>query len=305
MKKPKPKYNPIRTFSVEKDGFYGAYYEPTQNRFPGKAMVSCSGSDGSFLLTQLGADRFVDAGMPVLALGYWNVPGTPADPCLCPVEYMQRACQWLRDLKGLHPGVWGISLGGEYALLCASLFPEIECVVAASPVHVVTQCGSFTGGLHFAEGSPFSRQGKPVPYVSVSAEQAREDLKRMKRNFLKRREPDMLFYYDELLKKPYNPAADIQVENISGPVLLISGGADVMVPANWVCQEVMKRLDKHGFTYSHKHYNYDILSHYACPIRPMTSSVFRVERKYKAECNANREKAWKDTLQFLKNDWVI
>lgn len=305
MKKPKPKYKPTRTFSVEKDGFYGEYHEPEQNLFPGKGMVICSGSDGSFLLSQLGADKFVDAGMPVLALGYWNVPGTPEDPFMCPVEYMQRACQWLREQKGMHPGVWGISLGGEYVLLCASIFPEIECVVAASPVHIVTQCGSFSGGLHFAAGSPFSQGGQAVPYVSVSVEKAHALVKRMKKNFLKRREPDMLFYYDELLKTEHDPEADIRVENIKAPVLLLSGASDVMVPADWVCEQVMKRLDQNGFSYPHIHKSYDPLSHYVCPLRPMTTSMFRVERRQKAACNANREQSWHDTLEFLEHKWIV
>ena len=29
------------------------------------------------------------AGMPVIALGYWNQEGTPSDPVNIPVEYMQ------------------------------------------------------------------------------------------------------------------------------------------------------------------------------------------------------------------------
>lgn len=301
MAKPKLKYRPNRMFSVSQDGFYGEYYEPEQIKFPGKAMVVCSGSDGSFLLTQLGAEKFYEAGMPVIALAYWNVPGTPQDVELSPVEYLQNACRWLKH-KGFHPGVWGISLGGLYVLLCASLFPEIECVVAASPVHILFQGGSFTHGLHFARTSPFSYQGEALPYVR--AEDTKALLKQTKWNLLRKGEPDMLFYYDTL-KLPHDPAADVKVENIKGPVLLISGGADVMVPAKWACEEVMKRLDAHGFPYSHRHLNYEVLSHYTCPLRPMTSFMFKVERKHKEECNANREKSWQETLKFLREEWQV
>lgn len=303
MGKPKPKYNPKVRFTVEKDGFYGEYYEPETILFPGKAMVVCSGSDGSFLLTQLGAERFYEAGMPVIAMAYWNAPGTPQDVELCPVEYLQKACQWLKE-KGFHPGAWGISLGGLYVLLCASLFPEIECVVAASPVHILIQGGSFTHGLHFARTSPFSCRGEALPFVGIKDEDAETVLKQTKRNLILKREPDMLFYYN-MLKLPHDPAADVKVENIRGPVLLISGGADVMVPAGWVCSEVMKRLDANHFAYPHRHLHYEVLSHYTCPIRPMTSFVFKVERKHRAECDANREKSWQDTLRFLREEWTI
>ena len=89
--------------------------------------IVCSGSDGSFLLTQLGAEKFYEAGSTVIALAYWNAPGTPQDVELSQVEYLQNACKWLKD-KDFHPGVWGISLGGLYVLLCASLFPEIDAL---------------------------------------------------------------------------------------------------------------------------------------------------------------------------------
>ena len=55
MRKPKTKYQPDHVFSVDKDGFFGMYFEPEVNRFPGKGMVVCSGTDGSFLFTRLAA----------------------------------------------------------------------------------------------------------------------------------------------------------------------------------------------------------------------------------------------------------
>ena len=115
----------------------------------------------------------------------------------------------------------------------------------------------------------------------------------------------MRFYYEEVLQNEHDPAADIQVENINGPVLLISGGADVMVPANWCCEQVMKRLDQHGFRYPHIHKNYNLLSHYTAMFRLNAASMFRVERKHRKECDANRDAGWKYTLEFLQEEWRI
>nr|WP_288977041.1 acyl-CoA thioester hydrolase/BAAT C-terminal domain-containing protein [uncultured Shuttleworthia sp.] len=305
MLKPKPKFKANRVFSVRQDGFFGEYYELETKAYQKKGIVVCSGSDGSFLFTQLAACMFADAGMPVIALGYWNEEGTPKDPAGIPVEYMRRACQWLKEEKGLHPAVWGISLGGEYALLCASLFFEIECVVAAAPVHILTQCGSFVGGLHFAKGSPFTLEGKPLPYIGVTDKEEKTYLRRMKKNFWVKREPDMLFYYDEVLKKPHDSAADIKVENIKGPVLLISGEADVMVPSSWVCKQVMERLEQNSHPYAHRHLNYEKLSHYAAMFRPVSSALFKVERKFPKECDESRRKSWEETLKFLAEEWRV
>ena len=305
MNKPKPKYEPAKSFSVEKDGFYGLYYEPKENKFPGKGMVICTGSDGSFLLATLGAEKFYEAGMPVIALGYWNTEGTPDGDSNIPVEYMQKACMWLKEEKGLHPGIWGISLGGCYVLLAASLFPEIECVVAVSPFHVLIQGGSFKKGVHFEKDGPFTYKGRTLPYVRFDDETIKKHERMIKRNMLIRREPDMLFHYQKIIEKASDPEVCIKVENIKGPILFLSGGEDVMLPSNEICQIMMNRLQEHHFAWPHIHHNYPVLSHYVTPLKPMSSKVFRVERKHPEECDRNREQSWKDTLKFLKDEWKI
>jgi pimeloyl-ACP methyl ester carboxylesterase len=238
-------------------------------RFPGKAMVVCTVTDGSFRFARLAAEKFCEAGMPVIALGYWNQEGTPDEPENIPVEYMHHACLWLKK-RGLHPGVWGISLGGIYALLCGSLFPEIECVVAASPLHAVVQTGTVNGGIHFAKGSPFSRNAEALPYSGVTEKEA-----------------------------------DIRVEAINGPVLLISGGADVMIPSKRSCEQAMKRLEKNAFRYPHVHLNYEVLSHNTAMYHPAGSWLFRIERKHRKECEANRAASWEYTLKFLREEWKV
>ena len=37
----------------------------------------------------------------------------------------------------------------------------------------------------------------------------------------------------------------------------------------------------------------------------VTSFMFKVERKHKEECNANREKSWQETLKFLREEWQV
>lgn len=299
----KIKIHPDRKFTVEADGFYGNWFAPKTSRFPGKSMIVCTGADGMYRAAQAVAECFRHAGMPAMALAYWSAPGTPKEDVGSPVEYVQNAARWIRENRNLHVGMWGISLGGEYALLCGSLLPELECIVAASPVHVVTECGSFKGGYHFNAGSPFSWHGKPVPYIGTGEEKKKAIVKRVKKNFWQKRDYDQRFYYEELLMQPHDPEADIRVENINGPVLLLSGGADTGVPASWVCEQVVKRLRENNFTYPYVHYNYEHLSHYVTPFHMISAALFREERIYKKECAENREKSWMDTLKFLSEKW--
>lgn len=298
------KIHPEQEFQVERDGFYGSWFEPATPRFPGKSMIVCTGGDGVYRAAQGVAECFRQAGMPAMALAYWNAPGTPKEDVSCPVEYVQRAARWIQENRQLRCGMWGISLGGEYALLCGSLLPELSCVVAASPVHVVTECGSYKGGYHFNAGSPFSWQGKPVePYLSVNEEQKKSYEKRVKKIFWQQHDYYQRFFYEDLLMQPHDPEADIRVERINGPVLLLSGGADTCVPADWVCDQVMQRLQDHQFAYPYAHYNYEHLSHFVMPFHMIASSFFKQERKHKQECAEAREKSWNDTLAFLASNW--
>lgn len=299
----KIKINPDQKFTVESDGFYGNWFEPKVSRFPGKGMIVCSGADGLYRVAQAVSECFRHAGIPAMALAYWNAPGTPKEDLESPVEYVQNAAGWIQENKHLHTGMWGVSLGGEYALLCGSLLPEIECIVAASPVHIVSECGSFKGGYHFNTGSPFSWQGKPVPYIGTTKEKKKEIVKRVKKTLWQKRDYDQRFYYEDLLMHPHDPEADIRVENINGPVLLLSGGADTYVPADWVCEQVMERLKENNFKYPCVHHNYEHLNHNVLPCHTISASFFREERKYKKECAENRKKSWKDTLLFLKEKW--
>lgn len=296
---------PDREFTVAADGFYGSWFEPETTRFPGKSLIVCSGADGVYHAAQRIAEYFRHAGMPAMALAYFNAPGTPKEDVESPVEYVQNAAAWIRENEKLHVGMWGISLGGEYALLCGSLLPELECIVAVSPVHVVTECGSFNGGYHFNPGSPFSWHGKPVPYIATTDDEKKDYVKRVKEASRKRHDYYQRFYYEELLSQPHDPEADIKVENINGPVLLISGGADTCVPASWVCGQVMKRLRENHFKYPAAHHNYRHLSHIATPVVMISSFLFREERNYKKECAESREKSARDTLDFLAEKWKV
>ena len=302
--KSKTQMEPSVRFLTHDDGFYGAFYEPETSAFPGKAMVICSGNEGSFSHAQAVAEKFCMEGMPALALGYWNTEGTPEDACMIPVEYMQSACRWLIRQKGLQPGVWGMSLGAEYALLCASLLPEIGCVIAASPVHILANSLSFKRAVHLTDRAPFTYKGIAVPYLAINKKEAGKYSSRMLRSLLLKREPDTTFYYKEIFKNPGHPEAEIMVENIQGPILLLSGGRDVIAPSKWICRQIMNRLHKNNFAYAYSHHNYEFLSNYVTPARPASASMFRIERTNRADCDASRENCWKDIMAFVRNRWT-
>ena len=103
----KRRYEPAETFSMEEDGFFGELYLPARNTFPGKCLILFGGSAGKFLLTQLVAEQFVDAGMNVLALAYHGAPGLPKFLVEQPVDVIEAAAKHLKRIGYRKVGLWG------------------------------------------------------------------------------------------------------------------------------------------------------------------------------------------------------
>ena len=159
----KQRYEPAETFSMAEDGFFGEMYLPAHNAFPGKCLILFGGSAGKFLLTQLVAEQFVDAGMTVLALAYHGALGLPKFLVEQPVDVIEQAAKHLKRIGYRKVGLWGISMGGCLALLAGSLLPElISCVVSVAPMELVPQ-----GEVRKKPvlESAFSFHGQPLPYA--------------------------------------------------------------------------------------------------------------------------------------------
>lgn len=268
-------------------------------------MVIFGGSVGSFTLTEMAAEKFYEAGMNVLAVAYRDVEDAPATLSGIPVEMIANAAHWCKENVADKVGLWGISLGGQLALLAGSLYSDlISCVVAVNPMHFSQQEMRSFKKMEFENCSCFTFQGKDLPYYPIG-QSGDAFRKQIKADAKKHHEWMYLrdFYKNAVSHMPEDADYIIPSEKIKGSVLLLSAGMDCLLPSELICQKVYQRLTKNQFTYPFEHYNYEIASHYLLPIKPMTAKMFRVERKQPAECAQSRADAWKDTLRFLEEKW--
>lgn len=300
------KYEPARRFTIPQDGFYGSYYRPEEDHFPGKAMVVFGGSAGSFKLTEMCAEKFYEAGMHVVAAAYRDVPGTPH--CLhgIPIELIENAVKWCRENAAEKVGVWGISLGGQLAFLTGSLCSDlVSCVVAVNPMHFSMQGMKSFMSLDPVDRSCFTFRGKDLPYFPFGLDKSGFH-KRIKKDSRAHHEIKYIrsFYEEILPKMSPNDSYMIAVENTKGPILMISAGQDTMLPSELICRTVCKRLSEKQFPYPFVHKNYEEASHYLSPVKPLSSPIFKVERRCPDQCDASREAAWQDTLRFLEEMWL-
>lgn len=166
-------------------------------------------------------------------------------------------------------GVIGISKGGELALLLGSIYSSIHFVVAIVPSHVVFQASNVT----LNKDSSWVYNDKEVPFVGYP----RFNIATIKgvldgENY---REMHLAALKDEEAVKK----ARIKVENINGPIYLLSARYDHMWPSMEMSQDIMSVLKKKGFNHVYKH------------------TIFNTNHDVLEENNA-----WQGVLNFLRNN---
>ena len=285
--------------NLQRDGFSGTLYQPDQNRFPGKAVIVVGGGDGMFSLTKGGAAQLARVGMTALALAYWNRPGLRDTFTEIPLEYAAKAAAFLHS-KGIRKvGMWGISAGSEYTLLCGSYFPELfSALVAVSPCAAVIQGFQMSNRNHLfprpIPSSPFTYKGKPLPYVKT------EDLSKecMRQSFLRRTVYFKPGYAHNLERTTEENV--IPVENCSGPILLLAADQDDMWESARSCREIVKRLKDKNYPHPVEYYHYPYGSHMLLPDFNPLKGMFRMEREHPREYAQSCQDSLQKTLEFFR-----
>lgn len=247
---------------LEQDGMNGVLYYPAEGGpFPG--VILLGGSEGG--LYEPRARAFASNGFAALTLAYFGYPNLPDELVLIPLEYFARATAWMKAQPKVQAGRLGLvggSTGGLLALLVASQVKDFRAVVALTPAAHVWE--GYTQKFFSPDYQPvsmFTFGGQPLPYISFKV--SAEDKEKEKNGEL----PSFLSFFRDSLAQS-DPVtiekATIPVENISAPILLISGTDDQIWPAGEFCQAVMARLKKAEFPYEVKHVSVEKGGHSSC-----------------------------------------
>jgi len=285
-------------FRMKTDGFHGELFHPEIDECPGKVLIVFGGSDGKFELARALAAVFQGQGLTTLALAYVNEEDLPTAFYHIPIDPLEAAAKRLHEMGYEKVGLWGISKGAELALTAGSLLPGlINAVAAVAPMNTVCQGFAKEKGISIMPGSAWSFHGEEVPYSSF-------DLKKFPPghvlwNSLRAREVTMYDLYIPLVRNP-NPAAVIQVEKITGPILLISSQMDTMWPSEPAAKEIMKRLGEKKFPYAYQHLSYQYGSHLFVPMELSAAKFFRGDRGKNKELGRRaRTDSLVKTLKFV------
>ena len=248
----------FETREISENGLV-ARYSASNAEEPVPGVIVLGGSEGGTRVVRALGEAFAEEGYGVLALSYFGAEGLPDTLQDIPVEYFRTAIDWLAEQPGIDAGaigVYGLSKGGEAALLLASRDDRISRVAAGVPSHVVWQGINMQS---FEARSSWSEGREPLPYLPYD----------MSNGFR-----SVFALYDDALPglAPDDPAI-IPVEEIAGPVLLISGAADTLWPSAKMADRVVARLQAEGFDHAVQHLKYEEAGH-GVAVPPSLGAVF-------------------------------
>lgn len=232
----------VKRVEVREAGVTGTLFIPAgEGRRP--AIIVLGTSDGTYEPT---AAMYASHGYVTLALAYFGMEGLTDFLVNIPLETVERAIHWLEARPEVDKdaiGVWGVAKGAELALLAASHYPQIKAVVVKSPSTVAFEGISKVSGEN--PQSSWTFKGEPVPYVPTIFT---EELAGSYYAAVAKKEPwstTPLYEYALQNQEAVEKAA-IKVEQINGPVLLVSGGLDEVWPSGKLSEMAMLRLQEKG-----------------------------------------------------------
>ena len=257
---------------VREDGLVGTLYLPP-GPGPHPAVMVLNGSGGG--INEPRAALYASRGYAALALAYFKAPGLSDYISGTPLEYFERGLRWIRER--VRPArdfiaLSGQSRGGELVLLLGATFPElVSAVIGYVPGAVVHSAQNAADPAIGREGPAWLHHGKPLPHVwenNRTASWAPFDEgpapHRHERAILTAlQDPDAV------------ARARIRVEDIRGPVMLLSGTDDGSWPSSLYSRMVADKLAEVGHPHNVEHLDFEEAGHAILfPYVPTTQMVY-------------------------------
>jgi len=250
-------------------GLVGTLFRPVGDG-PFPTVIVLNGSGGG--LNETRAAQYASRGLQALALGYFRAPGLPDFISRTPLEYFERALDYVAaelDPRSGKPVVSGQSRGGELALLLATRFPER---IAAAAAFVP---GAFVFGAQGAadpaegwNGPTWTWRGDPLPHFWDN--NAGVTWQPWSTGVAPSRHADV--YIDGLHDRGLAAQSRIPIERFRGPVACFSGMDDRAWPSSLASRMVMDTLERHQHVAQRLHIDYEHAGHgIGMPFLPSTN----------------------------------
>ncbi|WP_433750481.1 acyl-CoA thioesterase/bile acid-CoA:amino acid N-acyltransferase family protein [Falsibacillus pallidus] len=278
--------------SIRENGLIATLFSNKDGQ-PRPAVIMLGGSGGG--LNEFQGSLLASHGFTVLVLAYFGIDHLPQSLVEIPLEYIETAIEWIKKCPEAQKGwlgIHGVSRGSELALLSASFFHDIKAVVSLNGSSIL-----FSGIVPWTEEETLPPawlyKGEPVPYAApFNPIQAAMECRAMAQN---RTGDPIAKWYKALTADPVIvDKATIHVENINGPILLISGEEDVTLAFS---KKAIERLNNHSFKESYNHLIYPDAGHsIGIPY------VFFNGKQKEATARASAD-SWRKTIEFFRESF--
>jgi pimeloyl-ACP methyl ester carboxylesterase len=233
------------------DEFVGElFYSDNPNN---KTIVLFGGSGAELSIQSPIASLLASHGFNVLSLAYFKEKGLPAQLSGIPLEYFERVFIWLSEnpiTSGKGINLYGVSKGGELALLLASRYPLIAKVAAFAP-----HAYCFQGLALFKTVSSWTLGGKSLPFIHLKARWLLADIIRC---FIKNKPFGFTQTYKKALDKAKNKEdARIKIEDSNADLLLFAGKQNNMWNTYDGCIKIIDTLQKRSYRHSFELFVYE------------------------------------------------
>lgn len=215
-------------------------------------------------------DSLLANGFAVLAIGYFKTENTPdaldrisLDALADTIFQVAKRNKQIDTSKII---LMGGSKGGELVLNLARRFKQFAGVVALSTSHV-----SFPALTISANTSSWQYKGEEVAYVPAPFKTI---VPAIKGNLF---DAFSLMLEDTLAVN----RARIEVENINGPILILSGKEDEQWPATKMSDEIVKRLQENNFAFTYQHIALD--GGHIEPLNQFDTVLYFLNKEFKTE----------------------
>jgi pimeloyl-ACP methyl ester carboxylesterase len=268
----------MKKIEIRDNGLVANLYTPELSDESTKysAILLMSGSDGGMpganAIPEYYIENLVANGFLVLALAYFGVEGVPNTLVNIDLQYFEKALIWLGSkpyVNSSNISIIGQSRGGELVLILGTIFPQyIKSIVAYVPSNVIN------GGFPYPNQPAWLYHGQPLtPFVHGITSNIESLTELDELNTLTQQ--NKIFFHNNTQEDPFmlsdlfkirneqlgRELAEIPVEKIQCPLLLVSGGQDNCWPCEYYCQQIMHRLEQNQSTIFRKHVNYDNAGH--------------------------------------------
>jgi dienelactone hydrolase len=283
-------------------GFTGTICTPsTSGKHP--AILLLGGSEGGDQM-RFAAPAFAKSGYVAASVAYFGLPGLPQTLQLIPVETVGNALAEIAKRPDVDPNriaIFGISKGGELALLSASLYPQIRAVIADVPSPFGWE--SIPTGPVSMPQSSWTIQNKPVAFVPYAAAMGQS----IGMSFAQNKPLDLRPGYVASMQDGHAvKAAMFHLENIRGPVLCLAAQDDQIWDSPTQCSIAMSYLQTHHHPYADASETYPAAGHiflFSSADRPLTSATqngMSISLGGTAQANvAAAQRAWPEIFSFL------